>query len=103
MLRHEQQTVRMALAAALHHSAGLKEKVEMQQNGASTGTEDRRQGRVGGGARDALRPTGTGDSTSGGAAGQSRLARAAEERPQPAALLRANSSPGCAIVGGRSG
>ena len=33
MLRHEQQTVRMALAAALHHSAGPKEKVEMQQNG----------------------------------------------------------------------
>ena len=30
MLRHEQQTVRMALAAALHHSAGPK--VEMQQN-----------------------------------------------------------------------
>ena len=29
MLRHEQQTVRMALAAALHHSAGPKEKVEM--------------------------------------------------------------------------
>ena len=37
MLRHEQQTVRMALAAALHHSAGLKEKVEMQQNGAPRG------------------------------------------------------------------
>ena len=37
MLRHEQQTVRMALAAPLHHSAGLKEKVEMQQNGAPRG------------------------------------------------------------------
>ena len=37
MLRHEQQTVRMALAAALHHSAGSKEKVEMQQNGALRG------------------------------------------------------------------
>ena len=37
MLRHEQQTVRMALAAALHHSAGPKEKVEMQQNGALGG------------------------------------------------------------------
>ena len=37
MLRHEQQTVRMALAAALHHSAGPKEKVEMQQNGAPQG------------------------------------------------------------------
>ena len=36
MLRHEQQTVRMALAA-LHHSAGPMEKVEMQQNGASRG------------------------------------------------------------------
>ena len=34
MLRHEQQTVRMALAAALHHSAGPWEKVEKQQNGA---------------------------------------------------------------------
>ena len=37
MLRHEQQTVRMALAAALHHSVGPKEKVEMQQNGALRG------------------------------------------------------------------
>ena len=37
MLRHEQQTVRMALEAALHHSAGPKEKVEMQQNGAPRG------------------------------------------------------------------
>ena len=37
MLRQEQQTVRMALAAALHHSAGPKEKVEMQQNGAPRG------------------------------------------------------------------
>ena len=39
MLRHEQQTVRTALAAALHHSAGPKEKVEMQQNGAPRGQE----------------------------------------------------------------
>ena len=32
MLRHEQQAVRMAPAAALHHSAGPKEKmVELQQ------------------------------------------------------------------------
>ena len=37
ILRHEQQTVRMALAAALHHSAGPKEKVEMQQYGALRG------------------------------------------------------------------
>ena len=37
MLRHEQQTVRMDLADALHHSAGPKEKVEMQQNGAPRG------------------------------------------------------------------
>ena len=37
MLRHEQQTVRMALAAALHHSAGPMEKVEMQQNSAPRG------------------------------------------------------------------
>ena len=36
MLRHEQQTVRMALAA-LHHSVGPLEKVEMQQNGAPRG------------------------------------------------------------------
>ena len=40
MLRHEQQTVRMALAAALHHSAGPKEKVEMQQNGALRGLKN---------------------------------------------------------------
>ena len=38
MLRHEQQTVRMALAAALHHSAGSKEKkVELQQYAAPRG------------------------------------------------------------------
>ena len=37
MLRHERQTVRMALAAALHHSAGPKEKVELQQNAAQRG------------------------------------------------------------------
>ena len=37
MLWHEQQTARMALAAALHHSAGPAEKVEMQQNGAPRG------------------------------------------------------------------
>ena len=37
MLRHEQQTVRKALAADLNHSAGPKEKVEMQENGAPRG------------------------------------------------------------------
>ena len=38
MLRHEQQTVRMALAAALRHSAGPKEKkVELQQHAALRG------------------------------------------------------------------
>ena len=38
MLRHEQQTVRMALAAALHHSAGpVVEKVELQQHAALRG------------------------------------------------------------------
>ena len=38
MLRHEQQTVRVALAAALHHSAGPKErKVELQQCAALQG------------------------------------------------------------------
>ena len=38
MLRHEQQTARMALAAALHHSAGLKEKqVELEQYAALRG------------------------------------------------------------------
>ena len=38
MPRHEQQTVRMALAAALHHSAGPKEKkVVLQQHAALRG------------------------------------------------------------------
>ena len=38
MLRHEQQTVRMALAAALHHSAGPEvKKVELQQHAALRG------------------------------------------------------------------
>ena len=48
MLRHEQQTVRMALAAALHHSAGPKEKmVEFAAVRRFTGTEDRRQSQGG--------------------------------------------------------
>ena len=37
MLRYEQETVRMALAAALHHSAGPNKKVEMQQKCAPRG------------------------------------------------------------------
>ena len=70
----------------------LAEKLppQRQQGGAArrpTGTEQESwQG--GGGARDALRPTGTEDSTSGGAAGHPCGARAAEERPHRAALLR---------------
>ena len=47
MLRHEQQTVRMALAAALHHSAGLREKVEKQQNGAPRGQKTAARAREG--------------------------------------------------------
>ena len=49
MLRHEQQTVRMALAAALHHSAGpVVKKVELQQHAALRGqkTGTRAGGRV---------------------------------------------------------
>ena len=72
MLRHEQQTVRMALAAALHHCAGPKEKVEMQQNGAPRGQKTAARGQGGGGASYARRPTGTDGSSTGGAAGQSR-------------------------------
>ena len=45
--RHEQQTVRMALAAALHHSAGLREKVEKQQNGAPRGQKTAARAREG--------------------------------------------------------
>ena len=47
MLRHEQQTVRMALAAALHHSAGPREKVEKQQNGAPRGEKTAARAREG--------------------------------------------------------
>ena len=47
MLRHEQQTVRMALAAALHHSAGPREKVEKQQNGAPRGQKTAARAREG--------------------------------------------------------
>ena len=48
MLRHEQQLIAMALAAALHHSAGpWEKKVEMQQNaalrGQTTGTRAREE------------------------------------------------------------
>ena len=88
MLRHEQQTVRMALAAALHHSAGPREKVEKQQNGAPRGQKTAARAREEVEHATHLRPTGTGDSTSGGAAGHPVGARAAEERPHRAALLR---------------
>ena len=38
MLRYDKQSIAMALAAALHHSAGPREKkVEMQQNAALRG------------------------------------------------------------------
>ena len=48
MLRHEQQTVRMALAAALHHSAGPKEnKVELQQYAALRGQNTSARAREG--------------------------------------------------------
>ena len=60
MLRHEQQTVRMAMAAALHHSACLREVVEMQQKGAPTEPEDSHQDQ-GGGNRDELFGEGPGD------------------------------------------
>ena len=48
-LRHEQQSIAMALGDALHHSAGpWKKKVEMQQNaalrGQNTGTRARKEG-----------------------------------------------------------
>ena len=65
MLRHEQQTVRMALAAALHHSAGSEGKGGDAAERRPTGTEDRRQGGRGGGASYAHRPGGTEDSSSG--------------------------------------
>ena len=63
MLRHEQQSIAMALAAALHHSDVLKEKkVELQQYAAQWGQNT--------GARARARPLlGT---TSEGAPGQSR-------------------------------
>ena len=60
MLRHEQQTVRMALAAALHHSAGLREVVEMQQNGALRGLKTAARAREGG-VRDELHGASPGD------------------------------------------
>ena len=47
MLRHEQQTVCMAMAAALHHSAGPREKVEKQQNGAPRGQKTAARAREG--------------------------------------------------------
>ena len=99
MLRHEQQTVRMALAAALHHSAGPKGKVEMQQNAAPRGPKT--QG--GGGASYARRPTGTDGSSTGGAARHPRGAWAAEERPHRAALLRRQPADPRPALSGRVG
>ena len=54
--RHEQQSIAAALAAATHRS---------------TEPEDSHQGQRGGRERDVLRPTGTEDPASGGAAGAS--------------------------------
>ena len=48
MLGHEQQTLRMALAAALHHGAGPKEKkVELQQYSAQRGQKTGARAREG--------------------------------------------------------
>ena len=79
MLRHEQQTVRIALAADLNHSAGPKEKVEMQENGAPrrqktaarAGEVEEQATHAGPRAQKAPPP--------GGAAGQPCGARAAEK------------------------
>ena len=82
MLRHERLAVAMAVAEALHHSSGPSPARR------PTGPGDRHQSRGGGGASLALRPTGTEDSSTRGAAGQSHRARAAAERPQIAGLRR---------------
>ena len=62
MLRHEEQSIAMVLAAALHHSAGpWEKKVEMQQNaalrGQTTGTRAREE--VVNATHDALREQNT--------------------------------------------
>ena len=68
MLRHEQQSIAMALAAALHHSAGpWEKKVEMQQNAA---------------------PRGQNTPPPGARPGHPRGARATAERPWPASLRK---------------
>ena len=41
MLRHEQLSIVLALAAALHHSAGSREKVEIAVQRRPSGTDDR--------------------------------------------------------------
>ena len=63
-LRHERMTVAMTLAEMTHHTA--------------PGGDDG-QGRGGGGASFARRPTGTEDSSTGGAAGHPAGALAAEK------------------------
>ena len=73
MLRHERMAVAMAVAEATHHSLLMRTEVCHSHQG-------------GGGARDALRPTGAEDSTYGRAARHPCGAQAAEERQQPAAL-----------------
>ena len=84
MLRHEQKTVRVALPAALHHSAGPKDKVEQNAapRGQTTGASAR-EGEVHE-KNDALRR----QNTPHPGARHPRGARAAEERLQSAALLK---------------
>ena len=78
-LKHERQSVAMALAENTHHASRTRQGPE--------------PGR--GRARDALRPKGTEDPASGGAAGPPAGARVAAERPLPAALRRGDLSWWC--------
>ena len=70
----QQQTDAMALAAALHHSAGPKVEMQQHAHGLNTGT-----GRGRGGVRAGRHPAGTDDTSSRGAGGPPAGGRAAEE------------------------
>ena len=101
-LRHVQRTVPAVLAAVTHHSYP---KVDTAHDGlraqrtVTSGTEDRRQGQGGGGARDVQRATAPEDSTSGDAAMSPTGARAAGEGSHG----RVRGCPGASSGGGVAG
>ena len=103
MLRHEQQSIAVALAAALHHSAfPWEKKVEMQQKAALRGQTTRTRAReeVVNATHDAL----LGQNTPPPGARPGILAEPGPQRSeQPAALLKGRHADSRPVLSGWDG